>query len=94
MAENAESKPVFLHRSILVDGLRALLLTHKCYDGIINDDQFSLGYQQGFKDALLSLSNLCGLTNTEDHNLILENHTTIVTQLDSLGLNPTNRVKE
>lgn len=94
MIENNDGKPVFLHRSVLVDGLKALLLTHKCYDSVINDDQFSLGYQQGFKDALMALSRLCGMPAGEDHSLILENQNTIVAQLDAMGLTSMNGLKK
>lgn len=94
MAERNDGKPVFLHRSVLFDGLKALLLMHKGYEGIISESQFSQGYQQGYRDALLSLGSLCGMPIDEEIRLSIEERSQRLTRIGSLLLNSNNRAQE
>lgn len=55
--------PVLVHRSDILDGLRALYLAHRRFDRHIREDSYASGYQEGFEDALDSLAQMLGVSN-------------------------------
>ncbi|RMF02294.1 MAG: hypothetical protein D6768_08620 [Chloroflexi bacterium] len=54
--------PILVHRSDILDGLRALYLAHRRFDRHIREDCYASGYQEGFEDALDSLAQMLGVS--------------------------------
>ncbi len=74
MSDFEKSRPVFLHRSVLIDGFEAILAIHQSHYHTSQDDEYSKIYRAGFNDALIAFSKLLGypLKIAGDNELLIE----------------------
>ncbi len=74
MSDFEKSRPVFLHRSVLIDGFEAILAIHQSHYQAAKDDEYSKIYRVGFNDALLAFSKLIGypLNFVNDNEFLIE----------------------
>ena len=66
---------VLLHRSDILDGLRALHLAQIKFEHLSREDSYSCGFRDGFEDALISVAQLVGVID-EFRTLIAESRET------------------
>ncbi len=61
MAKELEKGPVFIHRSVVLDGLRGLYLAQHRFSRVLKEENYACGYRDGFEDALHSLAEMAGV---------------------------------
>jgi hypothetical protein len=61
MNKRLVSGNILIHRSDVLDGLRALFLAQHRFDRLLKEDSYTCGYREGFEDALLSVAQLIGV---------------------------------
>ncbi len=77
MANKLSSGPIFIHRSLVLDGLRALYLAQLNFDQVLEESSFASGYREGFSDALLSIAHTAGVSDElEETSYKLHTHRT------------------
>ncbi len=63
MTDRLQDGPILVHRSDILDGLRALYFTQLKFDRLLKEDNYACGYRAGFEDALLSVMQMVGVSN-------------------------------
>jgi len=78
--EPSVKRPALIHRTTLLDGFRALYLTHLRFDPLLKEDSYSCGYRDGFEASLRALAELMGIS-TELEEVKKQNQTNSITIL-------------
>ena len=62
MADPMKMDTALLHRSTILNGLRALYLAHNRSDRFLKEESYACGYREGFQDALESIAQMVGVS--------------------------------
>ncbi len=63
MTNRLQKNSMLVHRSVILDGLRALYITQFKMDQVVQEDPFAVGFKEGFDTALLSIAEMMGVSD-------------------------------
>lgn len=69
MRDEMQINSILIHRAIILEGLRALLLAKRKTDLFIKEEPYAIGYQEGFEDALQCVAQMVGLADDFESSL-------------------------
>ena len=63
MTNRLQRNTSLIHRSVILDGLRALYIAQFKAEHILQEDPYATGYKEGFETALQSISEMMGISD-------------------------------